>query len=593
MHRNAKRIYCLLLACLMIFTLVPASVFAEAGSQLPAQEESESGDQLPVQQESTKDDQLLAHEDGAETSGSGLDTVKPEEDGSQDPQGPQESQEFLGKPPKLTYTVTFETNDGTPKTWTVNVDKNSTVGKPDDPTKKGFTFGGWYTDNNTFENAWDFNETLDDQNVGNDKTLTLYAKWVKTYTVAFNTQGGSKVNDIKVDEGKPIPRPDDPTRDGFRFAGWYKENKCVIAWDFTETLNDQNVGKDKTLTLYAKWVETYTVTFNTNKDTPETWTVNVDKNTTVGKPDDPTKIGHTFEGWFYYGKGNKYIEWNFGNEVTKDLTLYAKWEPIPTTTYTVTFIDGDHTWTVTVNSEEKIDEPSPAPTKEGHTFEGWFEKDSTQPWDFDTLVTGNITLYAKWEPIPTTTYTVTFIDGDHTWTVTVNSEEKIDEPSPAPTKEGHTFEGWFEKDSTQPWDFDTLVTGNVTLYAKWEAKFYTVKFHSKNGTSVADASVKHGETVTKPTNPTRSGYSFGGWYKDEKYTNAWSFNTPITSDITLYARWYSNSSSVPLYYNYVYVTPTTDVLVIPKTGGMVSLLPYALLSASALCAVLLRKRKED
>jgi len=274
----------------------------------------------------------------------------------------------------------------------------------------------------------------------------------------------------------------------------------------------------------------------------------------------------------------------------------------PPKKYTVTFNSngGSAVDSITVYSGEKITAPNPNPTWDGHTFEGWY-KDSglTRKWKFNSdKVTENLTLYAKWkeDTKPPTKYTVKFdTDGGtpEPPDQEVISGTKATDPG-NPTKTGFTFEGWFAEGRDDPWVFDEdTVTGTLTLTAKWKANVYTVKFDSKNGTSVADASVKHGETVTKPTNPTRSGYSFGGWYKDEKYTNAWSFNTPITSDITLYARWYSNSSSVPLYYNYVYVTPTTDVLVIPKTGGMVSLLPYALLSASALCAVLLRKRKED
>ncbi|MGN1007330.1 MAG: S-layer homology domain-containing protein [Butyricicoccus sp.] len=69
---------------------------------------------------------------------------------------------------------------------------------------------------------------------------------------------------------------------------------------------------------------------------------------------------------------------------------------------------------------------------------------------------------------------------------------------------------------------------------------FTVTFDSNGGTAVASQTVKNGEKAVKPTNPTRSGYTFGGWYTDDN--KKWDFNDPITGDITLTASWTKNSS---------------------------------------------------
>ena len=107
------------------------------------------------------------------------------------------------------------------------------------------------------------------------------------------------------------------------------------------------------------------------------------------------------------------------------------------------------------------------PAKTGHRFVGWFaDEDLTEEFDFDnTPVTEPITLYAKYEPV---SYTITFMDGGTRYlTATAQYGAKYALPE-APTKEGYTFGGWFtDAECTQEYDFDTAVTGNVTVYAKW------------------------------------------------------------------------------------------------------------------------------
>ncbi|MEN6470437.1 MAG: InlB B-repeat-containing protein, partial [Clostridiaceae bacterium] len=69
---------------------------------------------------------------------------------------------------------------------------------------------------------------------------------------------------------------------------------------------------------------------------------------------------------------------------------------------------------------------------------------------------------------------------------------------------------------------------------------YTVTFNSNGGSAVANQTIQSGSKATKPANPTKAGYTFGGWYSDDALKNAWDFNTAITKDTTLYAKWTSN-----------------------------------------------------
>jgi uncharacterized repeat protein (TIGR02543 family) len=109
----------------------------------------------------------------------------------------------------------------------------------------------------------------------------------------------------------------------------------------------------------------------------------------------------------------------------------------------------------------------------------------------------------------------------------------------APTRTGYTFGGWYSNSVlTTAFNFDSPITADITLYAKWiQAVTYTVTFNSNNGSDVAPKTVNEGQKADKPANPTKSGFLFDGWYSNSELTTAFDFNTPITQNITLYAKW--------------------------------------------------------
>jgi len=117
-------------------------------------------------------------------------------------------------------------------------------------------------------------------------------------------------------------------------------------------------------------------------------------------------------------------------------------------------------------------------------------------------------------------------------------------------KTGYTFVGWNTQADGSGTDRavgSTFILGasNVTLYAKWTINTYTVTFDSKGGTAVVSQTVDHGGKATEPTEPTRTGYTFGGWYKESGCTNVWDFTTDtVTADVTLYAKWTINTYTV-------------------------------------------------
>ena len=217
--------------------------------------------------------------------------------------------------PVETYTVSFESNGGT-AVDSQEITENGTVTKPEDPTREGYTFAGWYVDE-ALETPYDFSQAV-------TSNFTLYAKWTENityYTVTFNSNGGSLVENQTVAEDGTVSKPADPTREGYTFTGWYSDEACTQIYDFASAVTGD-------LTLYAGWQENityYTVTFNSNGGSPvESQTVAEDG--TVSKPADPTNGDFDFDGW--YIDASCTTPYDFTTPVTGNLELFAGWKMV-------------------------------------------------------------------------------------------------------------------------------------------------------------------------------------------------------------------------------------------------------------------------
>ena len=202
-------------------------------------------------------------------------------------------------------TILFR-NGGTGSIERMELLENSIIPRPVDPTRTGYTFGGWFSDPSTTK-PYNF-----DTPVTSD--VRLYAKWIPlTYTVAFDTQGGSTVESTTVEYDDVVTEPAEPTRSGFLFDGWYQDAGCTVPYDF-----DTPVTGD--VTLYAKWVTACTVNFVTSGDPVDPITVKAGSK--LSKPD-ATHPNYTLVTW--YTDGTYSEEYNFSASVTGNLTLYAQW----------------------------------------------------------------------------------------------------------------------------------------------------------------------------------------------------------------------------------------------------------------------------
>ncbi|AXG40413.1 BspA family leucine-rich repeat surface protein (plasmid) [Enterococcus gilvus] len=328
------------------------------------------------------------------------------------------------------------------------------------PTKKGYTFQGWY----------DGKDKVESIKTGETGDRTLTAKWtMNTYTITFDSKGGEAVSDKKYTVETESFKLPELKRKGYTFHGWYDGETKV------ETIEKGTTGNK---TLVAKWeaVE-YNVTFDSagGSDIPvQHYTIEKG----IADFTTPTKKGYTFHGWY---DGKDKVEAIKTGE-TGDRTLTAKWTM---NTYTITFDDATLApITYTVESENIA-----LPKKErlGYTFLGWRVSEETLAravtdqgqivQTIPTGTTGNLRLSAQWQA---NSYEVIVDPNGGSGTrasqrLTYDKAEKLAKNTF--TRDGYSFTGWNTQADgkgtayTDQQEVKNLVAeanGSLTLFAQWK-----------------------------------------------------------------------------------------------------------------------------
>ena len=250
----------------------------------------------------------------------------------------------------------------------------------------------------------------------NNSTTTNVSK----HTVTFDTCGGSSVSSKRVADGGTMRAPSSK-RSGYHLVGWYRDPEYTMEFDFNSSINED-------LTLYAKWEE---------NDAQE-------KNPEDGTTDEPSTDTSVVSGYMvtFNCKGGSYRGFE---------------------QYLVT----------SIASGKKVSKITP--TRSGYDFAGWYTDEAcTTAYDFNSAVNSSFTLYAKWTE---KTYVVKYdcqggkIGEESTVTVSVNNNAKVENKTP--TKDGYIFLGWYTNLNGTVFDFNTPITSDVTLKAKWIPKQYT------------------------------------------------------------------------------------------------------------------------
>lgn len=375
------------------------------------------------------------------------------------------------------------------------------------------------------------------------------------YTVTFDKNGGAgeaEPSSVQVESGTALGTlPAAPQGHlGYRFVGWN------TAPDGSGALVTAATIINSSLTVYAQWVHSFTVTFRLNDGTESvhiTKTVESPATTVSEMPEIPVRSGFKFKEWNIQADGSG-AAFTSLTQVSGDVTVYAQW--VANASAHVVIFDKNGGDTDAAPGSILVEVPAttvgalPAqPTRAGYRFMGWNTKaDGTGAvFTSNTAVTGDLTVYAQWSY----SYTVTFrlnngTDGVHA-TRTVEAPATTVGALPAnPVNGTRAFLGWnTEADGTGiVFTGKTKLTGDLTVYAQWSYT-YTVTFDSNGG----DAAPVTAEVATPattvgalPAAPLREGYVFLGWNTAADGSgSAFNASTAVTADLTVYAQWIEES----------------------------------------------------
>ena len=368
---------------------------------------------------------------------------------------------------------------------------------------------------------------------------------VKEYTITFNSgEGASEVGSQTVEENGKAVEPEEPTKEGYDFAGWKLDGK---SYDFNTPVTGD-------ITLEAEWTaHEYSIAFKGNKSTSGSMAVLSDCQ--YGESYTLTqnafkRSGYTFVGWNTKadGSGTAYADKASVRNLTstngETVTLYAQWKR---TRYSITYVlKGGENSSKNPESYTKVTSTITLknPTRDGYTFKGWYS-DSKYTKRVKTIQkgsTGNKTLYAKWEAKK---YDITYkLNGGKNSSKNPKSYRitTSDITLKNPTRTGYTFAGWYS-DSKYTNKVETIEKGSIgdkKLYAKWEAKQYSITYNLNGGKNSSKNPESYTIEDSKITlkNPIRKGYTFKGWYSDSKYTKrVKTISEGSIGNKKLYAKW--------------------------------------------------------
>lgn len=345
------------------------------------------------------------------------------------------------------YKIHFQSNFGT-QIESIEIDSLSSFILPIDPVRDGYTFNGWYLDNETFNTPFDASFISSHELTSN---LILYAKWdINQYQISLETDGGQEFSSISINYQEPIVLPI-PKRDEYVFEGWFLDSL------FTQPLLLDKMPSEN-IQLYAKWVMYKSLYFDENGgDNVPLYHRPV--GSIIEEPSNVTKEGHIFLGW--YSDPLFTQPYVFSVMPEESITIYAKWQ-VKTCTLILNENGGEDLEDIT----QVFGSPLilPIPVREGYVFNGWYNMNST--YFNETTMPDDKEIYAMWNNIY---YIIPFMNNGEVYLTYHLVYGKVMHEIEEPTREGYIFGGWYMDETYLiPYDFDQPVTSQFTLYAKWD-----------------------------------------------------------------------------------------------------------------------------
>ncbi|MFU8792615.1 MAG: InlB B-repeat-containing protein [Acholeplasmataceae bacterium] len=453
----------------------------------------------------------------------------------------------VGCQPGENVTLNFETNGGNPIDSMIVSVSDSNLEIPN-AEREGYTFDGWYLDED-FTTPFTLLSL-----VQAGEEITLYAKWIEDsvtptptpvvyFTVTFNSNGGTEIQDQVKVSGELATEPPTPTKANYDFGGWFVDSALSIPFDFSTPITND-------LTLYAKWTPIQLTVVFYDEDGTLLKTESVAYGEDATPPEAPTKA-ETAQFYFTFNGWDKPY-----TNITSNTDIYATYAE-ELRAYTITFYDEDGTTVLKTETVYYGEDATPPvdPTK---------AEDQQYTYDFlgwDTsyiAITGDLEIKAVYTET-LKTFTVTFLDDQGVILKTETVGYGLDATPPeAPTKAPtntttYVFDGWSESYENITEDTEIIAVYIITI------RYYPVTYiYILDGvptTEVNATTYTYDQTdIDQFTPDDVLGYIFDGWYIDDLYQTPY-MGEPLKSDVTLYGRYIDVTSDV------------TPILFIHETGA--------------------------
>lgn len=464
----------------------------------------------------------------------------------------------------ITYVLKFDGNEDLEDEYqTYHYDDEITKLVPDE--LDGYIFKGWYNEQ-TYETKFNLTHMP-------AENITVYALWeVKKFVLTFNYnyEGAPENVEQNNDFNTKIEYPEDPTREGYTFIGWFDD--AENGEEFTlEYMPADDV------TVYAHWsINSYTLTYYFNypatyiakhpeaeQERIETYEYDADLSLI-----DISIDGFAFDGWFDDAENGEIVE------ITKmpagDIDVYAYWT---INTYIITATAGANgTITPTGDIEKQYEESQ------------LFEFVPNTGYHVSKIVVdGNALVGSEFESAKANGYTFSNIEDDHsirvefeintyTITVTAGANGTIDPNEDVVINygesqkftftpdsgfhvskiivDGNELEGSaFESAKINGYTFSNI-TSTHTIKVEFAISSYTLTYNLNYEGKTHEEPYKYMQTISLIADPTRTGYTFGGWYNEAGCTTAINLTTMPAGDVEIFAKWEANEYTITYNFNY-------------------------------------------
>ena len=479
--------------------------------------------------------------------------------------------------------INFNAKGGTPNQQSFSgargMKLNISEGDLTVPTRNGYTFKGWYYEDEKGEEQEFVNNSI-------AEAWTYYAKWEPIkYNIVLHSNDGTDQTEYKsnveYDEFVPLSGSTFVSSDSSKILAGWNTSAAGNGEDFAanESVDKLTTIDGYTVDLYAMWrIPDAIVTFDSRGGSSvaqRDYTLQDGVNTPYGHLSEPVRDGYTFVGWYTEpdGKGKKVVltEHDSSTEtayVSGSETLYAYWQKKPVITFK---LQGGKINNDTADYSKVVDYGQPigtipTPSLGSQTFEGWYTEDDNKLTEPEAAIaTADAIYYAHWSWKPTFETN----GGSYQMVVDVDTGEEsyniLSYPSqenpkykfdylPVVVRPNYTFDGWYTEKGTKVTEGDEVdlsVEGSV-LKAKWtRGATSTVTLNPDGGTMTIDGvevtetkeytEVYNGEQIGELPVPVKANADFAGWYSgDTKYT----YQSKINGDITLTAKWVAQNHTV-------------------------------------------------